>query len=202
MEGQLLAPLLRVVPGRGITPGGARSAAIARRLRPRLARRDPRPGTAPPSTSRAAWASQATVFQRLGLPRSGRRGLHISTAEIRQNCRPSSSAASTSRVASFSCWAPAPPASERAPRLDPRTFQEVRAHLHDNQAGRDLAYLRFPSGLLVDFIWQWGDRRVGLEVKASERWRSSHRKGTRSSEDQALLEDSGEAGLGVLRAPW
>ena len=37
-----------------------------------------------------------------------------------------------------------------------------------------MAYYRTPSGSEVDFIWTRGSNSVGIEVKASERWRPEH----------------------------
>ena len=37
-----------------------------------------------------------------------------------------------------------------------------------------MAYYRTPSGSEVDFIWTRGGNSVGIEVKASERWRPEH----------------------------
>jgi predicted AAA+ superfamily ATPase len=37
--------------------------------------------------------------------------------------------------------------------------------------GGSLAYYRTPSGTEVDFVWSRGQRAVGIEVKASPRWR-------------------------------
>jgi predicted AAA+ superfamily ATPase len=39
------------------------------------------------------------------------------------------------------------------------------------QCGGGLSYYRTPSGSEVDFIWQRAARRIGIEVKASARWR-------------------------------
>lgn len=78
--------------------------------------------------------------------------------------------------------------TERGPLLEAWAFHEVRAHLHDNEVGGDLAYWRLPSGLEVDFVWQRGDRRVGLEVKASERWRSSDGDGLRALDEAVGLD--------------
>ncbi len=61
---------------------------------------------------------------------------------------------------------------ERGPLLEGWVHHELRAAMHDLGAGGNLSYWRLPSGLEVDFVWQRGDLRVGVEVKASERWRT------------------------------
>jgi len=71
-------------------------------------------------------------------------------------------------------------ATERGPLLESWVLHEVRAHLHDHDVGGELAYWRLPSGLEVDLIWQRGSRRIGIEVKASERWRSEDGAGLRA----------------------
>ncbi len=60
----------------------------------------------------------------------------------------------------------------RGPLLEGWVHHELRAAMHDLGAGGDLSFWRLPSGLEVDFVWQRGDVRVGVEVKASERWRT------------------------------
>ena len=40
--------------------------------------------------------------------------------------------------------------------------------------GGELAYYRTASGSEVDFIWTRGKHAVGIEVKASERWRTEY----------------------------
>jgi predicted AAA+ superfamily ATPase len=78
--------------------------------------------------------------------------------------------------------------TERGPLLESWVLHEVRAHLHDQNAGGDLAYWRLPSGLEVDLDWQRGARRIGVEVKASERWRSEDGAGLRALHDAVGLE--------------
>lgn len=61
--------------------------------------------------------------------------------------------------------------AERGALLEAWAFHELRAHIHDAGVGGELSYWRLPSGLEVDFVWQRGDRRIAIEVKASDRWR-------------------------------
>ena len=35
-----------------------------------------------------------------------------------------------------------------------------------------MSYWRTPSGSEIDFVWERGDKRIGIEVKASKRWRT------------------------------
>lgn len=63
---------------------------------------------------------------------------------------------------------------ERAPLLETLILHELRAAMNIHQAGGQLAYWRTPSGSEVDFIWSRGDQHVGIEVKASSRWRREY----------------------------
>jgi predicted AAA+ superfamily ATPase len=78
--------------------------------------------------------------------------------------------------------------SERGPLLETWVFHELRAHLHDAGLGGELSYWRLPSGLEVDFLWQRGDRRVAIEVKASERWRREDGDGLRALDGAVALD--------------
>jgi predicted AAA+ superfamily ATPase len=62
--------------------------------------------------------------------------------------------------------------SERGALLETCVLGELRAWLNEVGAGGQLAYWRTPSGSEVDFVWSRGERSVGIEVKASVRWRS------------------------------
>lgn len=70
--------------------------------------------------------------------------------------------------------------ADRGPLFETWVLHELRAHLHGSGAGGELSYWRLPSALEVDFVWQRGTRRIGLEVKASERWRSADGAGLRA----------------------
>jgi predicted AAA+ superfamily ATPase len=50
----------------------------------------------------------------------------------------------------------------------------LRAQVAYAGCGGELTYYRTPSGSEVDFIWSRGARSVGIEVKASARWRPEH----------------------------
>ena len=62
-------------------------------------------------------------------------------------------------------------AAERGTLLETLVFHELRAHVAYAGLGGSLAYYRTPSGTEVDFVWSRGSRAVGIEVKASARWR-------------------------------
>lgn len=65
-------------------------------------------------------------------------------------------------------------AAERGALLETLVFHELRAQLAYSGCGGDLSYYRTPSGSEVDFVWTRGKVAVGIEVKASERWRPEH----------------------------
>lgn len=61
--------------------------------------------------------------------------------------------------------------AERGFLLETLVHHELAAHLAYTQCGGELSYYRTPSGSEVDFVWQRGPTRIGIEVKASARWR-------------------------------
>jgi predicted AAA+ superfamily ATPase len=61
---------------------------------------------------------------------------------------------------------------ERGFLLETWILHELRAAMAFQKLGGRLHYWRTPSGSEVDFIWTRGDRAVGVEVKATARWRS------------------------------
>jgi predicted AAA+ superfamily ATPase len=63
---------------------------------------------------------------------------------------------------------------ERGRLLETMVLHELRAWLNDSAAGGELSYWRTPSGSEVDFVWLRGRRAIGIEVKASRRWRGEH----------------------------
>lgn len=62
-------------------------------------------------------------------------------------------------------------AAERGALLETLVFQELRAQIAYAGIGGELAYYRTPSGTEIDFIWTRAKAAIGIEVKASERWR-------------------------------
>ena len=47
----------------------------------------------------------------------------------------------------------------------------MRAQVAYSNCGGEFSYYLTPSGTEVDFIWKRGSHAIGIEVKASERWR-------------------------------
>ena len=62
-------------------------------------------------------------------------------------------------------------ATERGPLLETLVLHELRAAVNSQNLGGTFSYWRTPSGSEVDFVWERGKRRVGIEVKASKEWR-------------------------------
>ena len=60
---------------------------------------------------------------------------------------------------------------ERGRLLETYLLHELRAWIERSGCGGELSYWRTPSGSEVDFVWKRGARTLGIEVKASERWR-------------------------------
>ena len=60
---------------------------------------------------------------------------------------------------------------ERGRLLETYVLHELRAHLNRSGCGGRLSYWRTPAGSEVDFVWTRAARAVGVEVKASQRWR-------------------------------
>ena len=61
--------------------------------------------------------------------------------------------------------------AERGPLLETLILHELRAHMAIAGTGGEIGYWRTPSGGEIDFIWRCGKRAVGIEVKASNRYR-------------------------------
>ncbi len=73
---------------------------------------------------------------------------------------------------------------ERGHLLETCLLHELRAWIDRSGVGGELAYWRTPHGSEVDFLWTRGARSVGIEVKATTKWRR---------EDGAALRDLVEA---------
>ena len=63
--------------------------------------------------------------------------------------------------------------AERGHLLETYVLHELRAWMNRSGCGGQLAYWRTPSGSEVDFIWTRAAKAVGIEVKATTRWRAS-----------------------------
>jgi predicted AAA+ superfamily ATPase len=61
--------------------------------------------------------------------------------------------------------------AERGTLLETLIYHELRAYVSYSGCGGALSYYRTPSGTEVDFVWTRGRHRVGIEVKATPRWR-------------------------------
>jgi predicted AAA+ superfamily ATPase len=62
--------------------------------------------------------------------------------------------------------------SDKGALLETWVLHELRAHMQIAQCGGELSWYRTGAGVEVDFIWTGADGSVGIEVKASERWRT------------------------------
>ncbi|MEW6744425.1 MAG: DUF4143 domain-containing protein [Planctomycetota bacterium] len=62
-------------------------------------------------------------------------------------------------------------AEERGRLLETLVLHELRAWMHLAGTGGDLFFWRTPHGTEVDFMWVRARHAVGIEVKASMRWR-------------------------------
>lgn len=78
-------------------------------------------------------------------------------------------------------------AAERGALLETLVLHELRAAMSVHNAGGDLSYWRTPAGVEVDFIWRRGRRAVGIEVKASARWRREDAAVLRQLMDEKVL---------------
>jgi len=78
-------------------------------------------------------------------------------------------------------------AAERGALLETLVLHELRAAMSMHNAGGDLSYWRTPAGVEVDFIWRRGRRAVGIEVKASARWRREDTAVLRQLMDERVL---------------
>ena len=77
--------------------------------------------------------------------------------------------------------------AERGHLLETWVFHELRAYMAYSGCGGELAYYRTPSGTEVGFIWSRGKHRIGVEVKASQQWRSEHGRALRELRTQKTL---------------
>ncbi len=63
---------------------------------------------------------------------------------------------------------------ERGSLLETLTLGELRAYIEYAGVGGKLSFWRTASGREIDFIWSRGRRHIGIEVKASSRWRPQY----------------------------
>lgn len=62
--------------------------------------------------------------------------------------------------------------TEKGALLETWVLHELRAHLQQAQCGGEIGWYRTGAGAEIDFVWSGAEYNVGIEVKASERWRS------------------------------
>ncbi|MBL8753233.1 MAG: ATP-binding protein [Planctomycetes bacterium] len=60
---------------------------------------------------------------------------------------------------------------ERGFLLETLVLHELRAAINVQGLGGALSYWRTPGGSEIDFVWERGKKRVGIEVKAAREWR-------------------------------
>lgn len=76
---------------------------------------------------------------------------------------------------------------ERGRLLETLVFHELRAQVGQAGLGGSLTYYRTPSGTEVDFVWSRGRQAIGLEVKASARWRPEFSRALSEMHGRGLL---------------
>lgn len=69
--------------------------------------------------------------------------------------------------------------AERGHLLETLVLHELRAYIGASNCGGQLSYWRTPSGSEIDFIWTRASHAIGIEVKASNQWRSEYSKALR-----------------------
>jgi predicted AAA+ superfamily ATPase len=84
--------------------------------------------------------------------------------------------------------------TERGALLETLVLHELRAAINVQNLGGKLSYWRTPSGSEVDFVWERGKRKVGIEVKAATSWRREYA--------SALVELRGEGALSAAFAVY
>jgi len=84
---------------------------------------------------------------------------------------------------------------ERGHLLETYLLHELRAWIERSGCGGELSYWRTPSGSEIDFVWTRGKRSVGIEAKASGRWRGEDGRALKQRIETGKL----RAGFGVYR---
>ncbi len=82
-------------------------------------------------------------------------------------------------------------AAERGMLLETLIFHELSAQIAYSDCGGELSYYRTPSGTEIDFVWMRAGHAVGIEVKATTRWRPEF--------NRALVELQAN---GVIASAW
>ena len=78
--------------------------------------------------------------------------------------------------------------SERGVALETWMLHEIRAHLANTGVGGALSYYRTSAGVEVDFAWTAPRRAVGIEVKATRRWRRDDGSALRELHERRVIQ--------------
>jgi predicted AAA+ superfamily ATPase len=76
---------------------------------------------------------------------------------------------------------------ERGWLLETVVLHELRSWIEFGNTGGQLFHWRTPSGTEVDFVWTRGDHAVGVEVKASARWKPEFARPLRELHEARVL---------------
>jgi predicted AAA+ superfamily ATPase len=87
---------------------------------------------------------------------------------------------------------------ERGHLLETWVFHELRAQMSYGGLGGELSYWRTASGVEIDFLWSRGNKHVGIEVKASERWRPEDGKVLQTALAEGLIQKAYGVYLGAV----
>lgn len=89
--------------------------------------------------------------------------------------------------------------NEKGALLETWVLHELRAHMQLAQTGGELAWYRTGAGVEIDFLWSGPRSRVGIEVKASSRWRSESGRALRELLEQKVIQRAVAVYLGERR---
>jgi len=76
---------------------------------------------------------------------------------------------------------------ERGWLLETVVLHELRSWIEMANAGGELFYWRTPSGTEVDFVWVRGSLTLGIEVKATRRWKPEFGRALREMHDAGSI---------------
>jgi uncharacterized protein len=68
-------------------------------------------------------------------------------------------------------------AEEKGFLLETYILHELRAYLNRSGIRGELSYWKSGSGSEVDFIWSYGDKHIGIEIKSSKNWKRQYSRG-------------------------
>lgn len=85
-------------------------------------------------------------------------------------------------------------------------FHELSSFISYKDIGGKLYYWRTTDGVEVDFIWELGGRRVGIEIKSSKKWKSEFDFGIKTLRDNSKKKFNAFCGVYLgdinLRKEW